>query len=147
MTLHPSCSSPCPLGMKEMLSKYPCIQVSTAMDASAHWLCPGVRVRDNSLELSFRQPKVTFLHRKVLLLSSPGATHFLEELPLSFPSKSLSQGRGHQSKRPPWAPAWKAGRAGKWGVGWAGCFQSKLRAWAAYWIQVPTGYSCSSVPG
>ena len=55
---------------------------------------------------------------------------------------NLSLGRGHQSKRPPWAHVWKADRVG----GWAGCFQSKLRAWAAYWIQVPTGYSCS-VPG
>lgn len=56
MTLHPSCSSPCPPGMKECLSKYPWLWM-----LSAHWLCPGCQsFRDSSLEL--RQPEATFLH-------------------------------------------------------------------------------------
>lgn len=34
------------------------------------------------------------------------------KISLSLSRLNLSQGRGHQSKRPPWAHAWKADRAG-----------------------------------
>lgn len=135
--LHPSCSSPCPPGMKEMFIKYPWLWMLQ------HWLCLVSESGTAAWSSLSGSPRQHFYTRKVLLLSSAGATQFLEDL-LSLSRLNLSQGRGHQSKRPPWAHAWKQTELGG-ELGWAGCFQSKLRAWAAYWIQVPTGYSCSSV--
>lgn len=103
-----------------------------------HWLCPGVGVRDSSLELSFRQPGATFSTLESPLTFLCWRPPVPGRSPSLFPRLNLSQGRGHRAKRPPWAHAWKADRAGGWaGVSWM--LQSKLRAWAAYGSKYPQG--------